>query len=397
MKRILILTATLMLATQPAWAARMQPLASAAGEDLHVDVWLDREEGAVYGRGDAVRVNVRTSHDAYLAVYNVDVDGYLTLLYPGYEDPYWVPAGRIMRVPGPDAGYELVLDHRKGIEYMVAVASPYPLRLELLDPRGTDGYRVVDSAGRITGDPSEAIWALNEGLAWGDQDGGPDGYASDVTWFYVRQRVPYPRFLVYDLYPTRYWDPFWDPYVSVTVWVDFHWDHHWCRPLWWRRGHRPAWTYWYRRHHDGPRLRWKHVIVHEADLDYRHKPPRSAWRGDRRARDEDSPDRLSRWPDARAWDDTRRTSRSGDGLEAPATRTSRRDGSPAVKPPQRRGESRPATPPRAAPERKPRPKPEAKPQSKPERKRAPEKKEKKEEKKEKKPEPKPAQPRGSRG
>ncbi|MBN2171843.1 MAG: DUF4384 domain-containing protein [Candidatus Krumholzibacteriota bacterium] len=395
MRRILILTAILTLAIQPAWAARMQPLATAAGEDLRVDIWLNREEGAVYDRGDVVSVNFRTSHDAYLAVYNIDVDGYLTLLYPRYADAYWVPAERITGVPGPDDDFELVIDNRKGIEYVVAVASPHPLRLELLDPLGATDYRVVDSAGRITGDPSEAIWELNQGLAWGDADSGPEGYASDVTWFYVRERVPYPRFLVYDWYPDRYWDPFWDPYVSVVIWVDFRWDHHWCGPRWWRRGHRPAWVYWYRRQHDGPQLRWKHVIVHGDDLDYRSKPPRAVVRGDRTARYKDSPDRFVRWPATRAWGDLRRLARPGNRLEAPATRTGRRDGAPTIQDPPRRAEIRPDAPPQVAPERKPRPKPEAKPQSKPERKRAPEKKEKKENK-EKKPDTKPAQGRGSR-
>ncbi len=373
---IAILAAILMPAL--ATAATVTPHEQPAVGPVDVDVWLDRADGSVYDYGQALTIRFRTEADSYVAIYNVDSDGYLGLLYPRYGDPQWVEAGRIYSIPGPRENYDLIVDGPKGIEYVVAVASPYPLRLNTLESSSEYWYRSASVGGRISGDPSQAIWDVNERLAWDGNDRGPEGYASDVAWFYVRAEVPYPRYLIYEWYPDRYWDPFWDPYVSVNLWVDWRWDHHWCHRNYWHWGHRPQYDYWYRDRHNGPQLRWKNVYHDVKPGDWkRDKPgrPPVAVRDVRRApkpgRDLYLPDR----PDQRSTRVDDRPTRSEDRPQRedrPARNDDRpqRDDRPAVREdkPANRPEAAPA-PPRAE-ERKPsgESKPAAKPEERPSRK-----------------------------
>lgn len=382
-KTIIILFVSLIWAL-PAGAARVQPLIELPAEDLKVDVWLDEADGSVYRRGQPVSIQFMASADCYVAVYNVDVDGYLHLLYPRYGDPQWVHGERIHSIPGPGDDFELVVDGPAGIEYVVAVASVFPLHLDVLDPVGSNGYRPVTYTGRITGDPSQGIWELNEELAWNGEIEGPEGYTSDVSWFYVRKQVPYPRFLVYDWYPDHYWDPYWDPYVSVTIWSDFYWDHSWCGMHWWWRGHRPSYGYWYRDHHHGPRHRWKTHVSYDPPT-HRQKPPREVNRRTRPSRSDDSVNKPRRGrgqvdDGIRPGTGTRPTRRElprirddRERVRPPAdTRPTRRqEHKPAIKPskPKPKPEAKPRTKPKPSkpkPEVKPKPKPEAKPKPKPE-------------------------------
>lgn len=371
---IAILAAILMPAL--AAAATVTPHAQPGASPVEVDVWLDRGDGSVYAYGQALSIHFRTEADAYVAIYNVDSDGYLGLLYPRYGDPQWVEAGRVYSIPGPQDGYDLVVDGPKGIEYVVAVASPFPLRLDTLEPSSEYWYRSVSVGGRISGDPSQAIWEINERLAWDGNGSGPDGYASDVSYLYVRAEVPYPRYLVYDWYPDRYWDPFWDPYVSVNLWIDWRWDHHWCHRGWSRWGHRPQYDYWYRDRHDGPRLRWKNVYHDVKPGDWKRdkpgRPPVAVRTGDRRpqpGRDAYLPDRPER-RDQRAPRAVDRPARNDkpqrDDRPARDDRP-QRDDRPAVR--EDKPTSRPqAPPPPRAEERRPsgESRPESKPAAKPE-------------------------------
>ncbi len=381
MRKFSIILFVFLIWALPAEAARVQPLIEVLAEDLKVDVWLDEADGSVYRRGQPVNINFMASADCYVAVYNVDVDGYLHLLYPRYGDPQWVHGERIHAIPGPGDDFELVVDGPKGIEYVVAVASVFPLHLDILDPVGSNGYRPVTYTGRITGDPSQGIWELNEELAWGAAQDGPEGYTSDVSWFYVRKQVPYPRFLVYDWYPDHYWDPYWDPYVSVTIWSDFYWDHSWCGMHWWWRGHRPSYGYWYRDHHHGPQQRWKTHVSYDPPT-HRQKPPREVNRRTRSSRRDntvDKPRRGTRNPVndlIRPGTGTRPTRRDQPRVRDDRERrrepaemkpNRRQERKPRLKPPSKpRPEAKPKPKPKPKPEAKPRPKPKPKPESKPE-------------------------------
>ncbi len=277
-----------------------------------VEVWLNKHNGAVYEPGQHVRVYFQASEDCYVAVYNVDTEGFVHALYPKYNDQTWVEGGRIYEIPDPYDEYDLIVDGPTGIEYVVTIASHFPLNLRALfdieDGLDSDIYWPM---GRVTGDPHLAIHEINQQLAWGNDEYEPEGYSSDVSWFYVRRWVPYPRYIVYHWYPDRFYDPWWDPYIHVGIWMDFYWDHHWCRPWWWYHGYQPIYVYWYIDRDTGRRCTWKgyyHQDRRKPDW-YRDKPVRWGGGGERPSRFETGKDDVSR-------EDRRRPSWNDPGVEA---------------------------------------------------------------------------------
>jgi hypothetical protein len=279
---------------------------------LSVEVWFDEAKGSVYEPGESVEVFFTATHDCYVVVYDVDTQGFVNVLYPRGEESSWVEGGRIFSIPGPYDQYDLTVEGPKGIEYIVAVASPYPLDVRSLHPETDewgDGYNYT---GRIAGDPHEAIYELNERLAWGSSAYEAEGYSSDIGWFYVEREVPWPRYLVYHNYPDRFWDPYWDPYVEVDFFVDYSWDHRWCRTWWWCHGCRPIHNYWYVDHSSGLRVKWKHWNHHgnSGHPEWRRvKPPRwdSRLRSSRTKAVKPSPNRTK---ESRSlWDDGGRRTR----------------------------------------------------------------------------------------
>jgi hypothetical protein len=276
-----------------------------------IEVWLNKHNGSVYQSGQIVRAYFQTSSDGYVAVYNIDTEGFVHVLYPKYNDQAWVEGGRIYEIPDPYDNYDLIVDGPKGVEYVVAVVSEFPLNLRAIydieDGLDSDFYWPL---GRITGDPHLAIHEINERLAWGDEEYEPEGYASDVGWFYVQEWVPYPRYIVYHWYPEYIYEPWWDPYVHVHLWIDFYWDHYWCRPWWWCRSCQPIYVYWYIDRDSGRRCTWKghyHTDRRKPDW-YREKPVRRDGGGQRPSRYDD--------PGSDRWEDRRRPPWGDPGTDA---------------------------------------------------------------------------------
>jgi hypothetical protein len=292
MKKLSIfLTAVLVMTALALQVSAFEEVGGRPARHPQVEVWLNKHNGSVYRPGQYVRVYFQVDEDCYAAVYNVDAEGFVHVLYPKYKDQAWVESGRIYEIPDPYDDYDLVVDGPKGIEYVVAVVSEFPLNLRAIYDI-EDGLEEVNywPLGRVTGDPHLAIQEINERLAWGDEEYEPEGYASDASWFYVNQWVPYPRYIVYHWYPEYIYDPWWDPYDDVHIWIDFYWDHHWCRPWWWCRGCQPIYVYWYIDRDTGRRVTWKgeyHTDRRQPDW-YREKPTRHDGGGDRPSRYDDT-------------------------------------------------------------------------------------------------------------
>jgi len=309
----------IMAAISMSWvssAAAFEEIGNRPSRQAHVEVWLNKHNGSVYRPGQVVRVYFQTDSDCYVTVYNIDAEGFIHVLYPKYDDKAWVEGGQIYEIPDPYDDYDLIVDGPKGIEYVVAVASEFPLNLRAI-------YEIEDGVdnefywpmGRVTGDPHLAINDINERLAWGNEEYEPEGYSSDVGWFYVQEWVPYPRYIVYQWYPEYIYDPWWDPYVHVHIWTDFYWDHYWCRPWWWCRGCQPVYVYWYIDRDSGRRVTWKgHYYTDRRKPDwYREKPVRRSGGVERPSRtDEDGRGK---------WEDRRRSPWGDPGTDAAEIRT----------------------------------------------------------------------------
>src|SRR5882672_4094869 len=95
---------------------------------LDVEVWTDRGDDAVYEPGDAMRVKVRTSDDAYLLVYEIDSQGAVNLLYPFKRGTGRIDARHTLRLPEDNSDYQLAVERATGQGFIVAVASERPFR-----------------------------------------------------------------------------------------------------------------------------------------------------------------------------------------------------------------------------------------------------------------------------
>ncbi|HEU0300543.1 MAG TPA: DUF4384 domain-containing protein, partial [Longimicrobium sp.] len=177
--------------------------AATASQRGGVQVWVDGHRD-VFGYGDRLRVRARTDRDSYLAVFHIDTNGDVDILYPYNEhDDGWVERGRTLNV-GSRGGWDyLRVRGGYGMGYVFAVALDEPLELwrvrDLYRPRlaGWDGDRT------IFGDPFYAIDEIVRAIV-------PEsayGYESvDYYTYHIGRRYTHPRYACYDGYGDWYHD-----------------------------------------------------------------------------------------------------------------------------------------------------------------------------------------------
>jgi hypothetical protein len=157
--------------------------ARAAGRGLAVELWTDRGNDAVYQPGDAMRVQLRASDDAYLLVYEIDAEGAVRMLYPYRGSNGFVEGRRTIEVPPEQANVDLVVQQPTGQCFIVALAAheplrdlpwylrPYDAQAENVGYEGNDEDRNdedgVTSEGRIVGDPYVAMERIRR-RPWAD-------------------------------------------------------------------------------------------------------------------------------------------------------------------------------------------------------------------------------------
>jgi len=235
--------ATLVAAASSAFAAEQVPVPYPTGEEsrvenaarsrrLDVDVWINKDEGGIYRPGESMRVYFRGNADSYMLVFNIDTDGYIHLVYPyGPGDTPSVEGGRTYMIPSRSDPYDLVADGPPGIEYVVAVGSPYPFQdLPWYLSADADGGRPEGDydgeddteSGRIVGDPYVGIDRILHRIA---APGREDLLATNETYFYIGRRVEYPRYVCADCHYHPY---YFDPYVSACSAFDIRIDATWA-------------------------------------------------------------------------------------------------------------------------------------------------------------------------
>ncbi|HSG99652.1 MAG TPA: DUF4384 domain-containing protein, partial [candidate division Zixibacteria bacterium] len=94
--------------------------------ELDVEIWTDNESG-IYYEGDEIKIYFRANRDCWVAIYNIDTDGRVNLIYPfdEFDDPY-IEGGRIYRIPDRYDDYELIVQGPSGVENIQIVASRTP-------------------------------------------------------------------------------------------------------------------------------------------------------------------------------------------------------------------------------------------------------------------------------
>ena len=190
----------------------------ATGAPARVAVWADREDP--YQRGEPARVYLSAAEPGHVAVFRVDTDGRIRVLFPREPwDDTWVEKEKQVEIrEGRDRGF--IVDDDPGIGYLFALSSPQPFHFDHIARGDHWDYRALEG-GRITGDPYLALTQLAARLA-------PDGdYDYDISPYYVERRYDYPRFVCYDCHAYAGYDE-WDPYrracarFRVVIYDDPH-------------------------------------------------------------------------------------------------------------------------------------------------------------------------------
>jgi hypothetical protein len=175
---------------------------------LRVSVWTDREDP--YDQGDAARVYLSAEQPGHVAVFRVDTDGRIRVLFP--REPWgdtWVRKSRELEVAGGRGGRTFVVDDDPGIGYLFAVASPRPFDFDDIARGDHWDYRAIEG-GRISGDPYVALADLAERITPNDD------HDYDISPYYVERRYDYPRFVCYDCHAYAKYDE-WDPYSRACA------------------------------------------------------------------------------------------------------------------------------------------------------------------------------------
>lgn len=197
---------------------------------LSIDVWTNKEEGGVYRQGERMKIFFRPNVDSYVLIYNIDTEGFIHLIYPyGPEDPERLEGGRTYQIPSRQDPYDLVADGPQGIEYVVALAAPFPYRDlpwylsgRLADegpPPGSD--EGDEDSGVIVGDPYLGMDRIVRRIV---PPGREDDVATADTYFYIERRVEYPRYVCADCHSHGIWyDPYYDHCSVIDIRIDATW------------------------------------------------------------------------------------------------------------------------------------------------------------------------------
>ena len=173
----------------------------AAVQSGGVQVWTDGNR-EVYRPGERMRVRVRPEQDGYLAVFHIDTNGDVDILFPYSEaDEGWVEGGRTLSL-GSRGGWDyLRVNGGYGMGYVMAVTLDEPL--ETYRMRDLYGARTAgwDDNRTIYGDPFYAMDEIVRAIV----PEGAYGYESvDYATYHIGRRYRYPRYACYDGYGDWY-------------------------------------------------------------------------------------------------------------------------------------------------------------------------------------------------
>jgi hypothetical protein len=107
---------------------------------FNVQVWLDKDPTGLatpsYAVGEAVRISVRPSEDAYIYLYSIGADGEVVQILPNRFDAEgannFVRAGNVRSFPPNDARYAFNVAPPQGLAKVMVVASRTPLNVSTL-------------------------------------------------------------------------------------------------------------------------------------------------------------------------------------------------------------------------------------------------------------------------
>ncbi len=236
----LAIAAVMLLA---AGTPRAQDAAAGAAFDyaampLRAGVWLDKQDGEVYGKGDVQTVTVQANADAYAVVYRIDTEGHVTVLWPRSRmDDGFVFGGHEYVLP-VQGGPRLRVGELEGEGFVEIILSRYPfdLRALELDFHHEPGGRVHDF--RVAGDPFLAMNEVNFAIT--GLENSEDYVVTNYAAYYVHREVDHPRYLCGQCHfdDGVSYDPYRDS-CRLQISVDYRWSNGW----WGTYGYYPVYCY----------------------------------------------------------------------------------------------------------------------------------------------------------
>lgn len=153
-----------------------------------VEVFVDRDASGEttpsYAVGEAIRIGVRVSEDAYVYLFNVRTDGSVNQILPNNYDPEgqnnFVRAGETKYFPPEDAAYEFQAAAPEGLDKVIAVASETQLDTSTLASFGSDPNFASSTLGEEGF--ADALSVIVTPLP-------QDDWVSDTALFYVGSAV----------------------------------------------------------------------------------------------------------------------------------------------------------------------------------------------------------------
>ncbi len=153
-----------------------------------VEVFVDRDASGEatpsYAVGEAIRIGVRVSEDAYVYLFNVRTDGSVNQILPNNYDPEgqnnFVRAGETKYFPPEGAAYEFQAAAPEGLDKVIAVASETQLDTSTLASFGSDPNFASSSLGEEGF--ADALSVIVTPLP-------QDDWVSDTALFYVGSAV----------------------------------------------------------------------------------------------------------------------------------------------------------------------------------------------------------------
>jgi hypothetical protein len=186
MRTAAVTLVTLLLPVTSALALERAAPGPETVQKLEVSLLLDQGDGEVLASGSEVSFSVRANQDAYVILYNIDVEGRVHLLFPESADRLErLPAGRILGIPASGPGWKA--GSETGMEFVQAIATT---RKDLIEESELYFLETGESP-RILDDPFVAMNIMTDKLVRAPARNRE--VALDYTFFYVNERVSHPR------------------------------------------------------------------------------------------------------------------------------------------------------------------------------------------------------------
>jgi len=121
---------------QTATAVTKITKAQPEGDRVRVRVWTDSRK-KVFKEGKKLGFKVSVDRDAYLWLFDVRPDGKTVMIFPNaYHKENFLEAGKVIRLPGEEMGFEFVVEPPFGPEAVQAVATTSRVASEEVRTRG---------------------------------------------------------------------------------------------------------------------------------------------------------------------------------------------------------------------------------------------------------------------